>query len=83
MERKSTFNDLFTAFKQDAFLNYFDLSKNTFIFIDAYMSGISTILAQGDNTTSCRPVAFVTRVTNTAEKNYSQLDLETTAVNYS
>ena len=82
-EHQVAFNDVIAGFKEEAMLNYFDLSKNMFVFTDAHKSGIAAILAQGDSIISCKQVAFVSRSTNKAEKNYSQLDLEATAIDYS
>ena len=82
-DHQLVFQDLLNAFKKDTLLNYFDLTKKTFVFTDAHKSGLSAILAQGENAESSRPIALVSRATNKAEKNYSQLDLEATAVDFS
>ena len=69
-------------FKKETLLSYFDISKPTFIFTDAHQSGLSAILAQGSDKDNAKPVAFASRCTSKAEKNYVQLDLEAMAVDF-
>ena len=69
-------------FKKETLLSYFDISKPTFIFTDAHQSGLSAILAQGSDKDNAKPVAFASRCTRKAEKNYVQLDLEAMAVDF-
>ena len=71
-----------TAFKKDALLRYFDLNKQTYIFTDGHKTGLGAILAQGDSMQTAQPVAFASRCTNSAEKNYPQIDLEGMAADY-
>ena len=64
-------------------LHYFDLEKPIFIFADAHLSGLGSILAQGDTIQNARPIAFTSRTTNAAETHYPQLDLEAKSVDFS
>ena len=73
---------LISAFKKDTLLRYFDLAKPTFIFVDAHATELGAILAQGDSRKSAKPVAFASRATQGAERNYPQIDLEAMAVDY-
>ena len=63
-------------------LSYFNISKPTFIFTDPHESGLSAILAQGSNKENAKPVAFASRCTSKAEKNYAQLDLKAMAADF-
>ena len=63
-------------------LSYFNISKPTFIFTDPHESGLSAILAQGSNKDNAKPVAFASRCTSKAEKNYAQLDLKAMAADF-
>ena len=67
-------------FRQDVLLRYFDLTKPTFIFVDAHITGLGAILAQGDDIISTKLVAFASRTTSQAESQYPQLDLEARAL---
>lgn len=81
-KHQKCFNDLIKAFKQDTLLRYFDLTKPTYIFTDAHISGFGAMLAQGEDMASAKPVAFASRTTNKAESNYPQLDLEAMGVDF-
>ena len=63
-------------------LSYFNISKPTFIFTDPHESGLSAILAQGSNKDNTKPVAFASRCTSQAEKNYAQLASEAMTVDF-
>ena len=63
-------------------LSYFDILKPTFIFTDAHQSRISAISALGSDKGNAKPVTFASRCTSKTEKNYAQLDLEATAVDF-
>ena len=58
------------------------MEKPTYIMADAHVSGLGVALAQGDSIKSAKPVAFASRTTSQAEKNYPQLDLEAMALDY-
>ena len=64
-----------------ALLRYFDLTKPTFIFVDAHIFG--AMLAQGDDITSAKPITFASRTTSQAESRYPQLDLEAKSIDFS
>ena len=55
---KSTFLALLKEFPQDVLLRYFDMTKPTFIFVDAHITGLGDMLSQDDGITSAKPVAF-------------------------
>ena len=57
------------------------MTKPTFIFVDAHITGIGAMLAQ-DDITSARPVAFASRTTSQAETQYPQLDLEAISIDF-
>ena len=76
------FDSLISDFKKDVTLQYFDMSKPTFIFADAHKFGLGVILAQGDDICSAKAVAVASRRTTLAEQHYPQIDLEATAVDY-
>ena len=76
------FDDILSQFKADALLQYFDLAHKTFIFVDAHVSGLEAVLAQGVSIETAKLIEFVSRSTNKAEKNYPQMDLEAIAVDF-
>ena len=76
------FENIKNAFSTDVLLRHYDTKKNTFIFVDAHFTGLCAILAQGQSPDESKAVALASRTTTTAEKNYSQLDLEATAVDF-
>ena len=76
------FNSLLKEFKKDTLLRYFDINKQTFIFTDAHISGLGAMLAQGDDKSSAKPIAFASRTTSPAESRYPQLDLEAMALDF-
>ena len=80
---QDVFDNIISAFKKDTLLRYFDLGKQTFVFVDAHKSGLSAILAQGDSMESAKPIDIKSRSTNATEaSSYSQLDLEGMAVDF-
>lgn len=81
-EHQQCFDNLINDFKKSTQLKYYNLHEKTFIFTDAHVTGLGAILAQGENKESAVPVAFASRTTNIAEKNYPQLDLEALAVDF-
>ena len=52
------------------------MSKPTFVFTDAHITGLGAMLAQGEDIHTAKPVAFASRTTSPAESRYPQLDLE-------
>ncbi len=81
-ECRREFNELKGAICDDTLLRYFDIRLPTFILVDAHQTGISAILAQGENVDSCKPVAFASRATKDEERRYPQLDLEALAIDF-
>ena len=43
------------------------MTKPTFIFVDTHITGLGAMLAQGDDITSAKTVAFASRTTSQAE----------------
>ena len=81
-KHQKCFTELIAAFRKDALLRYFDLSKKTFIFTDAHITGFGAMLAQGESIKDAKPVAFASRTTHGAEPRYPQLDLEAMGVDF-
>ena len=79
---QKAFNNVLDKFKKKTLLSYFDISKLRFIFTDAHQSALTAILAHGSDKNNAKPVAFASRCTSKAEKNYAQLDLEAMAVDF-
>ena len=81
-QHETCFRELIATFRKDIKLRYFDMNKPTFVIVDAHITGIGAILAQGDSIDSAKPVALASRTTSQAEKRYPQLDLEATAIDF-
>ena len=79
---QAEFENLKKAFSTDVLLRHYDTKENTFIFVDAHFTGLCAILAQGQSPDESKAVALASRTTTNAEKNYSQLDLEATAIDF-
>ena len=67
---------------QDVLLRYFDMTKPTFLFVDAHITGLGATLAQGNSIRDAKPVAFASRTTSLAETRYPQLDLEAMSLDF-
>ena len=76
------FNNIKNAFHQAVLLRHFDTIQPTYIFVDAHQTGFSAILTQGSCIEDTSAMAVALRITIETEKEYSQLDLETTAVDF-
>ena len=81
-KHQQCFEDLIQSFKQDTLLRYFDMSKPIYVFTDAHISGLGAMLGQGESMEKVKPIAFASRATNLAERNYPQLDLEAMGVDF-
>ena len=81
-EQEECYQSLIKCFKKDTLLRYFSMEKRTYIMADAHITGLGVALAQGDSIENAKPVAFASRATSQAEKNYPQLDLEAMALDY-
>ena len=79
---EAEFQNLKSAFTKDVLLRHYDTNSPTFIHVDAHYTGLSAILAQGPSIESSQAVSVASQTTTKAEKNYSQLDLEATAVDF-
>ena len=79
---ETEFQNLKKAFNEDVLLRHYDTNAPTFIFVDAHYTGLSAILTQGASIDATKAVAIASRTTTDAEKNYSQLDLEATAIDF-
>ena len=76
------FQNIKNTFTTDVFCRHYDTNKNTFIFVDAHFTGLCTILAQGQSIEQTKAVACASQTTTATKKNYSQLDLEATAIDF-
>ena len=81
-KHQKCFNELLASFRKDILLRYFDISKPTYVFTDAHITGLGAILAQGDSVETARPIAIASRTTTDAEKKYPQIDLEGLGVDF-
>ena len=63
-------------------LRHFNPNLNTYIYVDAHRTGLSSILMQGSSLEDAKPVAFASRATTPVEFKYPQLDLEVLAVDF-
>ena len=79
---ETEFQNLKKAFNEDVLLRHYDTNAPTFIFFDAHYTGLSAILTQGASIDATKAVAIASRTTTDAEKSYSQLDLEATAIDF-
>ena len=76
------FNAIKNAFKESVLLHHYDTSKNTFVIVDAHITGLSAILAQGDTIQTAKAVALASRATTPTEQRYDQLSLEALAIDF-
>ena len=67
---QEAFTDVLSAFKKESLLRYFDLSKNTFIFVDAHVTGLGAILAQGESIETAKTIEFASRSMSKAERRF-------------
>ena len=58
------------------------MSKPTYVFVDAHVTGLGAMLAEGNGVKDVKPVAFASRATTPAEATYPQLDLEAMSVDF-
>ncbi|CAB4037289.1 Hypothetical predicted protein [Paramuricea clavata] len=75
-EHHAAYEPLIERFTVNTLLEYFDMSKPTFIFTNAHTIGLGAMLAQGDTPESARPIGIASRTTNKAKQRYPQIDLE-------
>ena len=68
------------ATEKDSILTHFDPTKRLVLACDASNYGLGAVLSHVMDDGQERPVAFVSRTMNVAEKKYSQLEKEALAV---
>jgi hypothetical protein len=77
-------NDAFLDIKgkltSDQILTHFNQHAKIILTVDASPSGLGAILSQIDSDQQEKPVAFASRTLNSAEKKYSQIQKEATAI---
>ena len=76
------FNNVKKAFNNSVLLRHYDITKTTFVIVDAHISGLSAVLAQGETMDSAKPVALASRSTTPVEQKYDQLSLEALAIDF-
>ncbi|CAB4014624.1 Hypothetical predicted protein [Paramuricea clavata] len=81
-EHQICFQRLIGAFRKDVLLRYFDMSKPTYVFVDAHKTALGAMLAQGNSVREAKPVAFAPRTTSQAEAKYPQFDLEAMSLDF-
>ena len=81
-EHHTAYEAVIKRFTSNTPLEFFDMSKQTFIFTDAHITGLDAMLAQGDTPKSARPIAIASRATSKAEQRYPQIDLEALGIDF-
>eukprot|EP00112_Aurelia_sp_Birch-Aquarium-sp1_P010952 Seg2314.7 transcript_id=Seg2314.7/GoldUCD/mRNA.D3Y31 product="Transposon Tf2-3 polyprotein" pseudo=true protein_id=Seg2314.7/GoldUCD/D3Y31 len=76
------FNNIKQAFNQSVLLRHYDATKSTFLFVDAHITGLSAILAQGSSVDKAKAIALASRATSPTEAKYAQLELEALAIDF-
>ena len=56
--------------------------ETTYLFADAYRTGLRAVLAQGPSIEDCLPATIASRATSKNEQHYPKLDLEGIAVDF-
>lgn len=81
---EATYSEAFNAIKQclssDQVLAHFDPKAKIILTVDASPSGLGAVLSQIGSDGVERPVSFASRTLNAAEKRYSQIQKEATAI---
>ena len=67
-EHNAAYEALIQKFKENTLLEYFDMSKQTFIFTDAHNTGLGAMLAQGETVDNAKPITIASRTTSPAEQ---------------
>ncbi len=83
VEQQKAFDSLMEILSRRPVLSYFDINKDTEIFVDASPVGVAGILTQKDSEGNLRPVAYGSRSLTEVEQRYSQLEREALAVVWS
>ena len=81
-KHESQFQRVKKLFSDKMLLQYYDINKQTFIFVDASIHGFGAMLCQGSSIKDCSPVDVASRSTKGAESRYPQIDLEAMAIDF-
>ena len=80
-EHQTAFEQLKLALTQAPVMGYFDLSKDTYVTVDASPMGISAILTQCESgSDDHRVIAYASRSLSAAESRYSQTEKEALSI---
>uniref|UniRef100_A0A8C5QT05 Gypsy retrotransposon integrase-like protein 1 n=2 Tax=Leptobrachium leishanense TaxID=445787 RepID=A0A8C5QT05_9ANUR len=79
-EQKEAFEKSKNLLQSDALLVHYDVNKPIILACDASPYGVGAVLSHRMGDGSERPIGFVSRTLNAAEKNYSQIEKEGLAV---
>ena len=79
-EQDSAFQAAKQALQEDSLLVHFDSSKDIVLACDASQYGLGAVLSHILENGEERPIAYVSRTLNSAEKKYSQLEKEGLAI---
>ena len=73
MFHQNVFHKLLKEFRKETLLTYFDINKQTFIFMDAHKTGLTSILALDEKISNAKSVPIISRSTSKAEQNHRYL----------
>ncbi len=76
-------DELKQSITEDLTLSYYDLKKELFLETDASKKAIRAVLLQHDAEGKLKPVSFASKILTTAEQNYSIIEYELLAVQFS
>ena len=79
-QHESAFQQAKNALQQDSLLVHFDPSKPIVLACDASQYGLGAVLSHTMDDGQERPIAYMSRTLNSAEKRYSQLEKEGLAI---
>lgn len=74
------FNKIKTYLASEQVLTHFDVNAKIILTVDASPSGLGAILSQIDKDGHEKPISFASRTLNNAERRYSQIQKEATAI---
>lgn len=80
---KNAFKKLIEVISKDIVLKYPDFTKTFYLTTDASNFGIGAVISQKDSVGRDRPIAFISRSLNSAERNYSTTEKECLAIVWS
>lgn len=82
-ECQKAFDKLIEIITKNIVLQYPNFAKGFFLTTDASNNGIGAVLSQKDDQNNDRPLAFISRSLNAAERNYSTTEKECLAIVWS